>query len=79
MAANGKAQPLHQSVTARIIAELEQGRVPWVRPWATSGSTPLGLPQNASTGRAYSGINILLLWAAAIEQGRPSQRWLTFR
>jgi antirestriction protein ArdC len=36
------------------------------------------LPQNASTGRTYSGINILLLWAAAIEQGRPSQRWLTY-
>ncbi|MGH6645092.1 MAG: ArdC family protein, partial [Bradyrhizobium sp.] len=26
-----------------------------------------------------SGINILLLWSAAIEQGRPSQRWLTFK
>jgi antirestriction protein ArdC len=37
------------------------------------------LPQNASTGRTYSGINILLLWSAAIEQGRPSQRWLTFK
>jgi antirestriction protein ArdC len=36
-------------------------------------------PQNASTGRTYSGINILLLWSAAIEQGRPSQRWLTFK
>jgi antirestriction protein ArdC len=68
------------ALTARIIAELEKGRFPWVQPWASSsGVTPLGLPQNASTGRAYSGINILLLWAAAIEQGRPSQRWLTFK
>jgi antirestriction protein ArdC len=24
-------------------------------------------------------VNILLLWFAAIEQGRPSQRWLTYR
>lgn len=41
--------------------------------------TPLGLPLNAATGRPYSGVNILLLWFAAIEQGRPSQRWLTYR
>jgi antirestriction protein ArdC len=70
---------LHDTVTNRIIRELEQGRFPWVQPWASSGATPLGLPSNASTGRAYSGINILLLWFAASEQGRPSQRWLTFK
>ena len=80
MTAIANTQTLHDAVTARIIAELEQGRFPWVQPWASSsGGTPLGLPQNASTGRTYSGINILLLWAAAIEQGRPSQRWLTFK
>jgi antirestriction protein ArdC len=80
MTANAKTQSLHDAVTARIIAELEQGRFPWVQPWAsTSGVTPLGLPQNASTGRTYCGINILLLWSAAIEQGRISQRWLTFK
>lgn len=79
MTANANVQSLHDTVTARIVAELEQGRFPWVQPWASSGATPLGLPQNASTGRTYSGINILLLWAAAIEQGRPSQRWLTFK
>ncbi len=79
MTAKANAQSLHDTVTARIIAELEQGRFPWAQPWASSGPTPLGLPQNASTGRTYSGINILLLWAAAIEQGRSSQRWLTYR
>ena len=80
MTAIANTQSLHDAVTARIIAELENGRFPWVQPWASSsGGTPLGLPQNASTGRTYSGINILLLWSAAIEQGRPSQRWLTFK
>jgi len=79
MTANATVQSLHDAVTTRIINELEQGRVPWVQPWASSGTTPLGLPQNASSGRNYSGINILLLWASAIEQGRPSQRWLTFK
>lgn len=79
MAANANVQSLHDNVTNRIIEQLEQGCFPWVQPWASSGGTPLGLPQNAATGRIYSGINILLLWSAAIEQGRPSQRWLTFK
>lgn len=79
MTANANVQSLHDTVTARIVTELEAGRFPWVQPWQSSGGTPLGLPQNASTGRTYSGVNILLLWFAAMEQGRPSQRWLTFK
>jgi len=71
---------LYADVTARIVQDLEQGRVPWVQPWGAPGiNTPLGLPKNAATGNLYSGINILLLWGAAIEQGRASQSWLTFK
>ena len=69
---------LYQDVTDRIIADLERGRVPWVQPWG-GASAALGLPSNAATGRRYSGINILILWGAVIEQGFPSQHWLTFR
>jgi antirestriction protein ArdC len=52
--------------------------VPWVQPWA-GVSAPLGLPRNAATGRAYSGINILILWCAVEERGFRGQKWLTFR
>jgi antirestriction protein ArdC len=69
---------LYQEITNKIIAELEQGRVPWVQPWANV-SAPLGLPRNAATGRAYSGINILILWCAVAERGFNGQNWLTFR
>jgi len=69
---------LYQDVTDRIIAELEQGRVPWVQPWG-GAKAGLGLPRNAATGRRYSGVNILILWGAVIEKGFPSQHWLTFR
>ena len=79
MTAATRTVSLHDTVTNRIIHELEQGCFPWAQPWASSGATPLGLPINASTGRPYSGVNILLLWFAAIEQGRPCQRWLTFK
>lgn len=69
---------LYDEVTASIIAQLEEGVFPWVRPWSKALAAP-GLPRNAVTGRAYSGINVLILWGAVIEGGYPSQDWLTFR
>ena len=69
---------LYQEITDKIVTELEQGRVPWVQPWA-GAPAPLGLPKNAATGRSYSGINILILWLARTERGFTGQSWLTFR
>ncbi len=69
---------LYGDVTAKIVAELEAGRVPWVQPWGRARAS-LGLPQNAATARRYSGINILILWGAVIERGFAAQSWLTFR
>ena len=57
-----KRLSLYQEITDKIIAELEQGRVPWVQPWGRPGvKAGLGLPRNAATGRRYSGINTLIL------------------
>lgn len=70
---------LYDEVTARIITELEAGRLPWVQPWDKDGATSPGLPRNALTARPYSGVNVLILWCAVIEHGWPSQSWLTFR
>lgn len=71
-------QSLYSEVTNRIIAELEEGRLPWVQPWdaALCGCT---MPKNAGTARRYSGINILILWAEVVAKGYASQRWLTYR
>ena len=71
---------LYQEITDKIIAQLEAGRVPWVQPWGTTAAkAPLAMPKNASTGRSYSGINVLILWGSVIEHGFPVQGWLTFR
>lgn len=71
---------LYDEITNKIIAELEQGRVPWVQPWGTTAAkAPITMPRNAATGRHYSGINVLVLWGAVIEHGFPVQNWLTFR
>jgi antirestriction protein ArdC len=69
---------IYARVTNRIIAELEQGTIPWARPWG-SATGSASLPCNARTARPYSGVNILLLWGAVMERGFAFQSWLTFR
>lgn len=69
---------LYEQITARIIAELEAGRIPWVQPWSVARAG-LGMPHNAASNRHYSGINILTLWNAVIERGFRTHAFLTFR
>ena len=82
VAARTMGQPLRGSlydeVTAKIIAQLEAGVFPWAQPWNAAAAVP-GLPRNAVSGRAYSGVNVLILWGAVIDGCYPSQDWLTFR
>jgi antirestriction protein ArdC len=67
---------LYADVSARIVAELERGALPWIKPWsATAGQN---VPQNAVTGRAYSGCNVVLLWLTS-GPGWATPRFLTFR
>jgi antirestriction protein ArdC len=63
---------IYDAVTTRIVAALEAGTVPWNRPWRTAA------PHNAATGRAYRGINAVLLGFVALEQGWESSGWLTY-
>ncbi len=75
---HGSRSSLYTDVTDRIIAQLEEGRLPWVQPWHDANAA-IGLPRNAGTGRRYSGINVLILWDRLITEGYGSQRWLTYR
>src|SRR3546814_6493795 len=65
---------IYQAVTDDILAMLEAGTKPWVKPW--SGGPPIPLRHN---GVAYRGINVLSLWARAMRQGFASPYWLTFQ
>lgn len=67
---------VYQEVTDRIIAELEAGTVPWVKPWAAAGNA---MPHNALSGRAYNGVNVLLCWATQMHKGYTSNGWLTYK
>ena len=60
---------IHLRVTERIVADLEKGVRPWVKPWNvehTAGKITRPLRHN---GTPYSGINILMLWSAAVDGG----------
>lgn len=47
-----------QLITDRIIAELEKGATPWVKPWRTLKQAPgAGMPYNPASKTVYRGIN----------------------
>ncbi|ASI60056.1 DNA primase [Raoultella ornithinolytica] len=69
---------IYQSVTDSIIAALEAGVKPWSCPWQRVPGMS-GLPSNYATGAAYSGMNIMLLWSSASEQGFNDSRWMTYK
>ena len=54
---------IYQEVTDRIVSQLEQGVIPWHKPWIISGS---GCAISHSTGKPYSLLNQLIL-------GRPGE------
>lgn len=49
---------IYQEVTDRIVAQLEQGVIPWRKPWIISGK---GCAISRSIGKAYSLLNQLIL------------------
>ncbi|MGO9602602.1 MAG: ArdC-like ssDNA-binding domain-containing protein [Candidatus Binataceae bacterium] len=57
-------------VTEKIINLLEQGVVPWRRPWSSAG-----LPRNLVSKKPYRGVNVFLLFASKY----VSPFWLTMR
>lgn len=59
---------VYTRITNRIIADLEKGTRPWLKPWniGNMGSVTRPLRHN---GAPYQGINILLLWADAMDKG----------
>ena len=68
---------IRQVITDKIIALMERGGVEWKKGW--SGAASSGLPRNGTTGEAYKGANVLLLWVAAAEAGYTKNVWMTFK
>lgn len=63
----------YQMVVEQIKTELENGTVPWTKPWVSR----LGGQQNGITKRHYTGFNALILSMVADRRGYNSPYWLT--
>ena len=67
---------IYQEVTDRIVNALEAGITPWLKPWKDLNNAGfISEPHNAVSGRAYNGINWLVLQTTPY----ASKGWLTFR
>ena len=67
---------IHQTVTDRIVASIEAGTAPWMKPWASAQAATRPL---RSTGQPYNGVNVLTLWLDAEEKGFSSPYWFGFQ
>lgn len=62
---------IYQEITDKVLAQLEEGTVPWRIPF----NTQEGMHRNYQSGRVYRGINQMLLAMSGYEQ----PYWMTFK
>ncbi|MEW8051140.1 MAG: zincin-like metallopeptidase domain-containing protein [Candidatus Thiodiazotropha sp.] len=76
---NASRQDVYTRVTDKIVADLEQGVRPWMKPWNAEHAAGRITKPLRHNGQAYNGINILMLWSAAVTEGYSAPIWMTFR
>ena len=67
-----KSDKVYQYVTERVLALLDKGVIPWAKPWKAADT-----PKSGSTGKAYRGINALMLYAQQEDRGFKCPYWFT--
>lgn len=64
---------VYEIITNKIIEALENGTVPWRKPWVN-----VGPPKNLASKTNYNGINVLMLSLTREANGYKSNYWLTY-
>lgn len=77
--ATTKRVDVYTRVTDQIVAELERGVRPWLKPWNAEHAAGRITRPLRHNGEPYQGINILMLWASAEMAGFNCPYWLTFQ
>ena len=70
---------VYQRITDQIVAAIERGADEWRMPWHGRGGQGTARPINVVSRRAYRGVNVIALWAAAQEASHPTGMWGTYR
>lgn len=72
-------QDVYTRVTDRIVSDLEKGVRSWMKPWSAEHAAGKITRPLRHNGTPYSGINILMLWSAAMTGGFAAPIWMTFK
>jgi antirestriction protein ArdC len=70
---------VYQKITDQIVCELEKGVRPWMKPWHAEHAAGRITRPSRGNGVPYQGINVLMLWSAAMEKGYAAPVWMTFK
>lgn len=72
-------QDVYSRITNRIVAELEKGVRPWMKPWNAEHALGRITRPLRHNGVPYQGINILSLWMDETLKGFAAPIWMTYR
>ncbi len=70
---------IYETITNRIVADLERGVRPWMQPWNGEHAAGRITRPLRGNGIPYRGINVIMLWAEAMEKGYSAPIWMTFK
>ncbi|MDX0174516.1 zincin-like metallopeptidase domain-containing protein [Sinorhizobium meliloti] len=70
---------VYERITGRIVAELEQGVRPWLKPWSAEHAAGRITRPLRFNGMPYQGINVLMLWGESVAKGFAAPIWMTFK
>lgn len=70
---------VYTRITNAIVAELEKGARPWLKPWNAEHAAGRVTRPLRANGIPYRGINVLMLWAEAEAKGYNAPIWITFK
>lgn len=70
---------VYERITNQIVAELEKGVRPWLKPWNAEHAAGRITRPLRGNGIPYRGINVAMLWSEAMEKGYAAPIWLTFK
>ena len=75
----GDLKDIYSRITGKIIADLEQGVRPWMKPWSVEHMTGRITRPLRHNEVPYQGINVVMLWSAATTKDYACPLWLTFK
>jgi antirestriction protein ArdC len=73
------AHNIYDTITNKIIADLEKGQLAWRKPWNSDTLGGRVIRPLRHNDIPYTGINTIILWMAALQHGYSSPYWMTFK